>query len=40
LLAVLGLVLNGAIRLAKHRILFWDRSRDAGVPPPTKGDDP
>ncbi|HEX3760814.1 MAG TPA: ABC transporter permease [Kofleriaceae bacterium] len=39
-LAVLGLVLNGAIRLARHRILFWDRSRDAGVPTPTKGDDP
>jgi NitT/TauT family transport system permease protein len=40
LLAVLGLVLNGLIRLVRRQVLFWDRSNDAGVPSPTKGDDP
>lgn len=40
LLAILGLVLNGLIRLVRRRVLFWDRSHDAGVPSPTKGDDP
>ena len=34
-LAILGLVLNGVIRLARRRVLFWDRSHDAGVPSPT-----
>jgi NitT/TauT family transport system permease protein len=38
--AILGLVLNGLIRLVRHQVLFWDRSHDAGVPSPTKGDDP
>jgi NitT/TauT family transport system permease protein len=40
LLAVLGLVLNGLIRLVRRQVLFWDRSHDAGAPLPTKGDDP
>jgi len=40
ILAILGLVLNGLIRLVRRRVLFWDRSHDAGVPSPTKGDDP
>jgi NitT/TauT family transport system permease protein len=40
LLAILGLVLNGLIRLVRRRVLFWDRAHDAGVASPTKGDDP
>lgn len=39
-LAILGLVLNGLIRLVRRQVLFWDRSHDAGVPSPTKGEDP
>jgi ABC-type nitrate/sulfonate/bicarbonate transport system permease component len=38
ILAVLGLILNGMIRLARRQILFWDRPRDAGVRSPMKGD--
>jgi NitT/TauT family transport system permease protein len=37
-LAILGLILNGFITLARRRILFWDRSRDADVQPVSKGD--
>ncbi|HSR95749.1 MAG TPA: ABC transporter permease [Kofleriaceae bacterium] len=37
-LAILGLVLNGLITIARRRILFWDRSRDADVHPVSKGD--
>ena len=37
-LAILGLVLNGVIIIARRRILFWDRSRDADVHPVRKGD--
>ena len=40
LLAILGLVLNGLIRLVRRQVLFWDRAHDAGVASPTKGDDP
>jgi NitT/TauT family transport system permease protein len=39
ILAVLGLVLHGAIRLVRRRVLFWDRTHDAGAPPATKGAD-
>ncbi len=39
-LAILGLVLNGLLRLVRRQVLFWDRSHDAGVLSPTKGDDP
>ncbi|HEY0477293.1 MAG TPA: ABC transporter permease [Kofleriaceae bacterium] len=38
ILAVLGLVLNGIISVVRRRVLFWDRSRDGDVPPPSKGD--
>jgi NitT/TauT family transport system permease protein len=37
-LAILGLVLNGLITIARRRILFWDRSRDADVHPVSKGE--
>jgi NitT/TauT family transport system permease protein len=40
ILAILGLVLHGGIRLVRRRVLFWDRSHEAGVASPTKGDDP
>ena len=40
LFAILGLVLNGLIRLVRRQVLFWDRSHDASVPSPTKGEDP
>jgi NitT/TauT family transport system permease protein len=43
LLAILGLILNGLIRLVRRQVLFWDVARDAGVPSPTtptKGYDP
>jgi NitT/TauT family transport system permease protein len=39
-LSVLGLILNGLIRLVRRQVLFWDPSQDAGVPSPTKGGDP
>ncbi len=39
-LAILGLVLNGLLRLVRRQVLFWDRSHDAGVLSPTKGDKP
>jgi NitT/TauT family transport system permease protein len=38
ILAILGLVLNGAVRFARRRILFWDRSRDGDAAPVTQGD--
>lgn len=38
ILAILGLTLNGFIGLVRRRVLFWDRSRDAGVSSPSKGD--
>ena len=37
-LAILGLVLNGAIVFVRRRVLFWDRSRDSDVPSPSQGD--
>jgi NitT/TauT family transport system permease protein len=37
ILAVLGLVLNGLINLARRRIVFWDRSRDGELVSPSKG---
>lgn len=40
ILAILGLMLNGVITIARRRILFWDRSRDADVQPVSKGDLP
>ena len=40
ILAILGLVLHGLIRLVRRRVLFWDRSRDADVQPVSKGDLP
>jgi NitT/TauT family transport system permease protein len=40
ILAILGLILNGLIRLVRRRVLFWDPSRDAGVPTASKGDVP
>jgi len=40
LFAILGLILNGLIHLVRRRVLFWDRSHDAGMPSPTKGADP
>lgn len=40
LFSILGLVLHGLIRLVRRQVLFWDRSHDASVPSPTKGDDP
>jgi NitT/TauT family transport system permease protein len=39
ILAILGLVLHGLIRLVRRRVLFWDRSHDAGAPSATKGAD-
>jgi NitT/TauT family transport system permease protein len=38
LLAVLGLILNGAISLVRRRVLFWDRSREAELPAARKGE--
>jgi len=38
ILAILGLVLNGVVTIARRRVLFWDRSRDADVHPVSKGD--
>jgi NitT/TauT family transport system permease protein len=40
ILAVLGLILNGAVTLVRRRVLFWDPSRDGDVAgqPITKGD--
>jgi len=38
ILAVLGLVLNGAITLVRRQVLFWDRSRDGDPSSATKGD--
>jgi NitT/TauT family transport system permease protein len=37
ILAFLGLILNGVISLVRRRVLFWDRSRDADMPSPSKG---
>jgi NitT/TauT family transport system permease protein len=37
ILAVLGLLLNGVISLVRRRVLFWDRSRDADMQSPSKG---
>jgi NitT/TauT family transport system permease protein len=31
ILSVLGLILNGAVALARRRVLFWDSSRDTDV---------
>jgi NitT/TauT family transport system permease protein len=38
ILSVLGLVLNGIITIVRRSVLFWDRSRDADVSSPSKGD--
>jgi NitT/TauT family transport system permease protein len=38
ILAVLGLMLNGLIKLARRRIVFWDRTRDGELGSPSKGD--
>jgi NitT/TauT family transport system permease protein len=37
ILAFLGLILNGVISLVRRRVLFWDRSRDADMHSPSKG---
>jgi NitT/TauT family transport system permease protein len=39
ILAALGLILNGLIRVVRRRVLFWDPSRDGG-PSASKGDVP
>jgi len=39
ILAVLGLLLNGAVAMVRRRVLFWDPSRDGEMGQPiTKGD--
>jgi NitT/TauT family transport system permease protein len=38
ILAALGLILNKFISVARRRVLFWDRSRDADVASASKGD--
>jgi NitT/TauT family transport system permease protein len=39
ILAILGLILNGFIRVVRRRVLFWDPSRDGGTSA-SKGDVP
>jgi NitT/TauT family transport system permease protein len=38
ILSILGLILNGLVSAARRQLLFWDRSREADVPSPSKGD--